>query len=221
MTDLDHPVFASLYDPVMALPERLLLGEYREFLAADISGRVLDVGAGTGAQFPYLADRDEVTSLDAIEPDSHMRRRAVERAADFDLEIRVEGARAESLPYDDDAFDAVVASFVFCTIPDQQAALDEAARVLAPGGEFRFVEHVRGTGGVGAAHSLLAPCWHAAAGGCHLDRETGDLFRRDDRFELLAYDRSETGVSRLLPIVRGRMRRRTDGSVLSRVLRSR
>jgi len=161
MTDLDHPVFAGLYDPVMALPERLLLGEYREFLAADVSGRVLDVGAGTGAQFPYIADRDEVASLDAIEPDSHMRRRAAERAADSDLEIRVEDARAESLPYDDDTFDAVVASFVFCTIPDQQTALDEIARVLAPGGEFRFVEHVR-----------------------------------------------------------GRMRRRTDGSILSRVLRS-
>lgn len=218
MTDTDYPVFARLYDPVMAVPERLVLGEHREYLARDLSGRVLDLGAGTGAQFSHVATRDSVSSLDAIEPDGYMRRRAEQRATGLDLPVRVADARGESLPYDDDAFDAVLASFVFCTIPDRESALDEVARVLAPGGEFRFVEHVKGTGGVGLAHSLLAPCWHAAAGGCHLDRETGDLFRRDDRFELLAYDRSETGATRLLPIVRGRLGRRGDRSVLSRLL---
>lgn len=218
MTETDYPLFARLYDPVMALPERLVLGEHREYLASDLSGRVLDIGAGTGAQFSHVAARNEVSSLDAIEPDGYMRRRAENRATDLELPVRVADARAESLPYDDDAFDAVLASFVFCTIPDPRTALDEVARVLAPGGEFRFVEHVQGTGGVGLAHTLLAPCWHAAAGGCHLDRETGDLFRHEDRFELLAYDRSETGATRLLPIVRGRMRRRSDQSVLPRVL---
>ena len=168
---------------------------------------------GTGAQFPAFADQAPITAVEAVEPDRTMRQRFRERADALDLPADVVDARAESLPYDDDSFDAVVASL--CTIPDPEAALDEVARVLAPGGEFRFLEHVRGTGGVGIAHDLLAPCWHPVAGGCTLNRQTGDLFRRDDRFELLAYDRFESGLARGIPLIRGRLQRRRGSSVLS------
>lgn len=214
MSDKEHPLVARLYDTVMAVPEQRLLPQHRESLVADLSGPVLDVGAGTGAMFPYFADHD--LAVYAIEPDPHMRARARDRANELDLAVDISDARAENLPYDDDTFDTVVASLVFCTIPDIGTALDEVARVLRPGGEFRFVEHVRGTGVVGTLHDTLAPAWYHAAGGCNLDRETGDLFCRDDRFEILAYDRFESGPARVVPLVRGRLQRR-GGSGFSRL----
>jgi len=201
MGDAEHPVVATLYDVVMALPERYVLGDHREFLAAGASGRVLDIGTGTGAQLPQFATQAaDVTALHAVEPDSTMRSRARDRAGEIDLPVRISGAR-------------VVASLVFCTIQDPEAALDEVARVLSPGGEFRFLEHVRASGAVGRVHDLAAPCWHAVAGGCTLNRRTGERFQHDDRFELLEYDRFDSGVTGVVPLVRGRMRRRSGQSL--------
>ena len=205
-----HPLVAQLYDTVMAIPERTMLPEHREALAADLSGRVLEIGAGTGAMFPYY---DEAVDLHAVEPDPHMREQAVERAERLGLSVEIADAGGESLPYDDDSFDAVVASLVFCTIPDHEAALSEVARVLEPGGEFRFLEHVRGEGRIGQAHDLLAPAWHTVAGGCHLNRETGALFRRDDRFEVLEYEQLSSGA---MPIIRGRLERKSTPGWLHR-----
>lgn len=215
MSDPNHPCFARIYDPLMALPERLLLREHREYLVDGLAGRVLDVGAGTGAMFPYFADSDTALTVDAIEPDPHMRRQATDRAAEVGLSVDIADARAEALPYEDDTFDAVTAAFVFCTIPDVEAALAELARVCKPGGEFRFVEHVEGSGLNGSFHRLAAPCWFHAAGGCHLNRRTGERFQADDRFELQDFRRFESGLGRLLPIVRGKLTRRKS-SVLGR-----
>jgi SAM-dependent methyltransferase len=209
--DDGHPLVARLYDPVMAIPERFFLHTHREYLAEDLSGTVLDVGAGTGAMFPYFGDDAAVT---AVEPDPYMRSRAVDAASDATAPIDVVDASAERLPYDADTFDAVVASFVFCTIPDAAAALDEVARVLRPGGEFRFAEHVRARDIVGWLHDIFAPGWYHVAGGCNLDRETGDRFRADERFELLDYRRFESGAARLIPVVRGRLERRSSSSGL-------
>jgi ubiquinone/menaquinone biosynthesis C-methylase UbiE len=218
MTGPSHPIFARLYDPVMKPAERTVLADHRRYLVDKISGAVLDLGAGTGAMFPYFseatADGGNLT-LFAIEPDPHMRRQAVERARKLGLDIEIESAGAEALPFADDSFDVVVASLVFCTIPDFDTALSEVARVLKPGGEFRFLEHVRGEGAVGVAHDALAPAWHTVAGGCHLNRETDEMFRDDDRFELVDYTRVED-VPQVVPVVRGTLRRRRDGSILSR-----
>jgi ubiquinone/menaquinone biosynthesis C-methylase UbiE len=191
----------------MAIPERTVLPAHREYLTAGLSGRVLDLGAGTGAMFPYFASRPDI-ELCAVEPDPAMRRQARSKAADLDLTVDIADARAEALPYDDDSFDAVVASFVFCTIPDPGAALGELARVLRPGGEFRFLEHVRADGVAGRLHDLFAPAWHTVAGGCHLNRETGDLFRTDDRFAIVEYRRLSDGA---IPMIRGTLERRSGG----------
>ena len=215
-----HPVVSRLYDPVMAIPERTVLPAHREYLTAELSGRVLDLGAGTGAMFPYFASRPDI-ELCAVEPDPAMRRQARSKATDLDLTVDIADARAEALPYDDDSFDAVVASFVFCTIPDPGAALGELARVLRPGGEFRFLEHVRADGIAGRLHDLFAPAWHTVAGGCHLNRETGDLFRTDDRFTLVEYRRLSGGA---IPVIRGTLERRSGGGLrglLARLQRDR
>lgn len=219
MTEPHHPIFARLYDPVMRPAEQTVLTEHRRYLASGLSGAVLDLGAGTGAMFPYLsevtADGAAVT-LSAIEPDPHMRRQAIERARDLGLEVSVESAGAEALPFADESFDVIIASLVFCTIPDVEAALSEVARVLKPGGEFRFLEHVRGDGTVGIAHDVLAPAWHSVAGGCHLNRETDEVFRTDNRFELVDYTKIEGDHFRLVPLVRGTLKRHDRTSLLSR-----
>lgn len=158
--------------------------------------------------FPYYAATEADISVEAIEPDPHMRHQAMKRADSVDLDLTIVDANAESLPFDDDSLDAAVASLVFCTIEQPESALAELARVLKPGGEVRFLEHVRARGKIGRVHDLLTPGWYHVAGGCHLNRTTGDLFRQDERFELMEYTRFESGLTRLVPLVRGRLERR-------------
>ena len=211
----ESDVFAALYD---RLPDRLLVGPHREYLAADLSGTVLDLGAGTGAMIPYadaVADGD--LEYHAIEPDSKMRRRAARKAKSAEMQVHLRDARGESLPYADDSFDTVLSSLVFCTIPGVDAALAEVARVLRPGGELRFLEHVRNDGWHARAQDVLTPLWSRAAGGCQLNRETVARFVGHDAFEVLEVERANVGVFPATPIVRGRLRRRqpTNQSLLS------
>ncbi|OLZ40228.1 methyltransferase type 11 [Natrinema saccharevitans] len=206
---IDHPLFAALYDRCM--PDRLLVGPHREYLAADCSGRVLDLGAGTGAMIPYVAAAgDDDLEYHAVEPDPNMRRRAAATADRSPLRTYVRGDRAESLPYVDDAFETVISSLVFCTIGEPDRALDEVARVLEPGGELRFLEHVRNDGWRARVQDRLNPVWERAAGGCHLTRETVERFVGHDAFDVLEVDRTRLGVVPATPIVRGRLRRRRE-----------
>lgn len=208
-----HRLFAALYDPVTALAERTLFREHREYLVADLSGTVLDLGAGTGPMFPYFADAAaEATDLSvhAVDPDPHMRRRAERRAAGLRLSVDIVEADAGALPYGDDAFDAVVASLVLCTVPDVDAALSEVARVLAPGGELRFLEHVHGGGWYGRLQSSVTPAWRVLAAGCHLDRATDVRLAAHPLFSVADRERFSHPVPPVTPFVRGRLVR-TDG----------
>ncbi len=202
-------LLSSLYDPVMYLPERKFLTAHRAYLVEGLSGAVLDLGAGTGALFPYLTEAEEDLTIHAIEPDDGMRAQARNRLQTLDVSAELVDARAESLPYPDNSFDFVLGSLVFCTIPDVETALDEVARVLKPGGEFRFLEHVRGSGAIGTIHDSAAPVWFHLAGGCTLNQQTGTRFQEDDRFDLVAYERFEDGLIRAVPLIRGRMKRRS------------
>jgi ubiquinone/menaquinone biosynthesis C-methylase UbiE len=221
-----HPWFARLYDPVMRASEEKLFPPHREYLARDLTGDVLDLGAGTGAMLPYYGDavRAGAATVTMLEPDPHMRERAVATARDLGIEVDVSDARAESLPFPDDSFDVVVASMVFCTISDPDTALDEAARVLRPGGQFRFLEHVAESGPRRFAQRMLAPLWRRVAGGCRLTRRTGTLFRDHDAFTVLDMERQQLGMFPVRPFVRGTLERRepttemgTDPSVRERV----
>ncbi|SHL62535.1 class I SAM-dependent methyltransferase [Haladaptatus paucihalophilus] len=202
-----HPLFAALYDPVTAVAERTVLRPHREYLVRNLTGRVLDLGAGTGAMFPYFSN-SEAASLHAIEPDPHMRKQAESKASELDLEIDIGDASAESLPYGDDQFDTVVASMVFCTITDVEAALAEVHRVLKPGGEFRFLEHVHADGWRATVQNVLAPLWRRIAGGCHLNRQTISQFTATPEFDTLEIERLDVGMTPVWPFVRGRLRKR-------------
>lgn len=203
----EHPFFAAIYDPVTVFAERTILRPHREYLVRDLSGTVLDLGAGTGAMFPYLPNKHEV-SLHAIEPDPHMRQQAMSKANDLALEIDIRGAGAESLPYADDQFDTVLASMVFCTIPDMDTALTEVTRVLKPGGELRFFEHVHADGWRGRIQNIAAPLWRRLAGGCHLNRQTVSRLTAPQSFDVLDIERLDVGVTPVWPFVRGRLRKR-------------
>jgi SAM-dependent methyltransferase len=203
--EIEHPLVAAIYDTIV--PERYLLAPHRRYLVGGLSGRVLDIGTGTGALFPHIADERGSIEYHAIEPDPHMRRRAGKKARAAGVSATIRDARAESLPYPDNHFDAVLASLVFCTIADPDAALEEVARVLKPGGEFRFLEHVRADGWRATGQNLLNPLWRRAAGGCQLTRATTERFVCHDAFAVEELERIGFGMFPVTPIVRGRLRR--------------
>lgn len=203
-----HPLVAAVYDPLTSPFDDRLLGDHREYLTTDLQGPVLDLGAGTGAMFPYFASAgaDEPTrDHHAIEPDPHMRRRAESRATVLDLDIAIRPEPAEALSYDDESMSVVIASLVFCTIPDVETALAEVARVLEPGGELRVLEHVGADGMTGQLQTAVNPVWKRAAAGCHLDRDTGETLRANDRFDILELATLKMGVPPVKPFIRGRL----------------
>jgi ubiquinone/menaquinone biosynthesis C-methylase UbiE len=165
----EHRVFAAFYDMIFRPFERRLLGGYRADLVADLTGVVLDVGAGTGANLPHYRAARRVV---AAEPDAAMRAKLAGRLAGARVPVEVTDAGAESLPYADATFDAVVFTLVLCTVPDPDRALAEARRVLRPGGRLVVLEHVRGTGRLAAWQDRLAPLWSRVAAGCRPNRHT-------------------------------------------------
>ena len=169
-----HPIFAALYDWLFEAPEKAGLRDVRAEVISEASGRVLEIGAGTGLDLPHYGEG--VTELVLTEPDPHMAKRLRETLADSDLRLRSEvvEAPAESLPFDDASFDTVVSGLVLCTVPDPDGAVAEVHRVLRPQGRFVFVEHVRGPEGSrrGRWQDRLERPWGAVAGGCHPNRRT-------------------------------------------------
>lgn len=176
MSATQHPVLAALYDVLMLPGELLGLRSQRARTAGAATGRVLEVGVGTGLSLPFYVGADEVVGVD---PDPHMLRGARDRAAQARCPVRLVEADAESLPFDDDEFDAVVMTLALCTIPDPDAAIREALRVLKPDGRLHFLEHVRsGAPGIGRLQDLATPAWMRVAGGCHPNRRTVETIER-------------------------------------------
>jgi ubiquinone/menaquinone biosynthesis C-methylase UbiE len=165
---------AALYDRIMRPIEDGCLADWRGQLLAPLSGRVLEIGAGTGKSLP--AYPSAVTSLTLAEPDRHMRallRREVESRG---VEADIVDAPAEHLPFPDGSFNAVVSSLVLCSVNDQADVLKEIRRVLAPEGRFVFVEHVAATNRPRRLkwQRRIEPVWRRLVGNCHLTRSTED-----------------------------------------------
>lgn len=196
---------ASGQSPVTALTDRFDLTTHRRYLARDLDGVVLDLGAGDGTLFPYLQqarNRESSLRLYAIEPDPHRLRQAKRTAREYDLDIQLQSGRAESLPYADDTFDVVIASAVFCTVQGPSRALTEVHRVLKPDGQFRFLEHVRADGLWGAVQDAVTPLWKRIDNGCHVNRRTDDLIATGP-FEIDEIETVNLGIMPSRPFIRG------------------
>lgn len=142
-------------------------------LLSGLSGRVVELGPGNGPTFPHYPPT--VTEVVAIEPEPYLRGHAEAAAARAPVPVEVRAGVAERLPLPDGQFDAAVTCGVLCTVRDQAAALGELRRVLRPGGELRFLEHVRAAGGVKAAVQRALDAtrvWPMIGGGCHCARDT-------------------------------------------------
>ncbi|WP_333738291.1 class I SAM-dependent methyltransferase [Streptomyces sp. IBSBF 2806] len=188
--DVHHPMFARCYARLGAAAEtRAGLAGVRDRLLAGLSGRVVEIGAGSGLNFAhYPAGVAEVV---AIEPERRLRRSALEAALRAEVPVDVVPGVAEALPVKSEAFDAAVLSLVLCSVRDVGRALAELRRVLRPGGEVRFFEH--GPGGGPAMlltqRALDRTVWPHLAGGCRLTRDTVGALR-DAGFELGPYRRT-------------------------------
>lgn len=160
---------ACCYDIMMKPFELAALSRARAELVGALSGRILEIGCGTGANF-HLYRQPEL--VDAVEPDEQMLERA--------LQIRPPGlvlhsGFAEELPIPDNQFDHVVSTLVFCSLKDPLRSAQEICRVCKPGGVLHLIEHVKGIGLTGHLHELCTPLWSRLAGGCHLNRKTMSL----------------------------------------------
>jgi len=132
---------APVYDHLAKGSEKAGLREMRHGLIAEATGRVLEIGAGTGVNLPHYDGA--VESLVLTEPESPMIRRLQRAVSEHVPAAQILRAPAEDLPFEDDSFDTVVSTLVLCGVDDQPRALREARRVLRPGGQLLFLEHVR------------------------------------------------------------------------------
>lgn len=168
-----HPIFARVYPYISRAAENGGATEHRRALLAGLRGRVIEVGAGHGLNFPYYPEG--VTQVTAVEPEPHLRDLARDTASRAPVPVEVSAGTAEALAAENGEFDAAVASLVLCSVSDQAAALREVARVLRPGGELRFYEHVisHHPGMARAQRIADATIYPLLAGGCHCARDTG------------------------------------------------
>jgi ubiquinone/menaquinone biosynthesis C-methylase UbiE len=197
-------VLLPLFDRLAARVERSHFGPMRESLLAPTEGRVLEIGAGTGWSFSrYPKTVEEVV---ALEPNEGALALAGSRAAGSGRHVRLVRASAESLPFEDAAFDWAVAMFVLCTVPDPARALAELRRVLKPGGVLLFLEHVRSEEPRRARwQDRLERLWGAVAQGCHPNRDTVQVLRAAG-FDVEVEERGE--LPRVPPLVKPYVRGR-------------
>jgi ubiquinone/menaquinone biosynthesis C-methylase UbiE len=178
-----HPLFARFYARLAPREDKQGATTYRGELLEGLSGRVIEVGAGIGSNFKHYPP--EVQEVVALEPESYLRGKALEAAAQAPVKVTVVEGVADRLPAADGEFDAAVASLVLCSVPDQVTALRELRRVLKLGGELRFYEHVvADTPRAARTQRMLNPVWTRMAGGCNLHRDTGSAIE-DAGFTML------------------------------------
>src|SRR5262249_13697290 len=183
------PLFARFYARVSPAMDAGGIATRRRQLLEGLAGTVIEIGAGNGLNFAHYPAG--ITRVLAVEPDPFLRRIAHRSAASAPVPVEVTDRVGEDLPAGDGTFDAAVATFVLCSVDSQQTVLREIHRVLRPGGQLRFLEHVRAESpGWRRAQRLLdMTFWPALCGGDHAGRDTaaavraaGFTIERLDRF---------------------------------------
>ena len=175
----EHPVFARLWMTAMRHCEPRAITQQRERLVAGLTGTVVEIGCGSGSMFRHY--RAGVERVIAVEPEPSLFAEAQRVAAEAPVPIEVHRAAAEALPLGDGEADAAVCSLVLCSVPDQAVALAELQRVLRPGGELRYYEHVAEPAGTPSRRVQdwldRSGLWPRMGGGCHCSRDTSSAIR--------------------------------------------
>jgi ubiquinone/menaquinone biosynthesis C-methylase UbiE len=208
---MNRPLFARIQARAAAIEEDRGGAVLRRRLLEGLSGRVVEVGAGSGVSFAYYPTT--VRELVAIEPEPNLREMALEAARAAPIPVRVVDGTAENIPLEDVSVDAAVVAGVLCSVRDPEAALREVARVLAPRGELRFYEHVRARNArlERLQHFVDETFWPRLFGGCHTSRDpepalvaSGFVIDARERFSF----RPTVLAIPVAPRVLGRARRR-------------
>jgi ubiquinone/menaquinone biosynthesis C-methylase UbiE len=175
-----HRWFAALYSKFIEPMDRKRMAPMRQFAAGGAVGRVLEIGAGTGANIEHY-DWSKVESLEITEPDPFMLERLQPKLealpADVRSRVHLQEIPAEQLPFPDASFDVAVVTLVLCTVMDPARSIAELRRVLKPGGELRLIEHVRAQGFWGSVQRLFQPIYGRISGDCQLRRDTEQALR--------------------------------------------
>jgi ubiquinone/menaquinone biosynthesis C-methylase UbiE len=189
MSQVWESTFSAIYDPLLWVGERAGMAQRRSALLGQATGRVLELGAGTGLNLPHYPDNLEELVL--TEPSPPMVGRLERRAKQAGTASSVMVADAEQLPFEENSFDTVVSTLVLCTVDHPQQAISEIARVLRPGGKLLFLEHVRSDSpGLARWQDRLHRPWHAFAAGCNANRPTVEMLRESPlRVEDVEHDR--------------------------------
>jgi len=170
----ERHILPRLIDLACGMP---VVTAQRRRIVPQASGRVLEVGIGTGLNLRHY-DRRKVQRVTGVDPALRMHPLAQRRSRESGIEVDLVAVSAERLPLEDGSFDSVVMTYTLCSIPDPVAALREMRRVLSPQGRLLFCEHGRAPDeSVRRWPDRLQPAWRCMAGGCHLDRDIPALLR--------------------------------------------
>jgi ubiquinone/menaquinone biosynthesis C-methylase UbiE len=157
----------------LAMRQKRLL-PYRSRVMSGASGRVLEIGIGSGLNLPFYSP--EVTQIIGLEPSPKLLELSRDNAADASMSLELIGGTAESIPIENHSLDTIVTTWTLCSIPDVKAAIAEMRRVLKPSGQLLFVEHGRAPESrVRWWQDHLTPAWKSFSGGCHLNRAIDEL----------------------------------------------
>lgn len=167
--------FARYYDAFMKPFEHRYITTWRKELLTHARGKVLEIGAGTGINFPHYRQCDEVF---ALEPNPFMIEKAEVRRKQASIPITILVGKAEKLPFPSEQFDTIVVTLVLCSVDDPKRALAEMKRVLKTNGTILLIEHVKMKQPILATlQTMLTPVWKRIGDGCHLNRNTEQTIR--------------------------------------------
>ena len=187
---------AQCYDLTLRRTEQTCLSHWRRELLSQASGDVLEIGAGTGLNLPYYAQNQK---LILSEPDPFMRNRLVKKIPIGRPNIQIRNDFAERLHVEDQSIDTVVSTLVLCSVNSQERALQEIVRVLKPGGQLLFLEHVLSDCPKTACQQhQFEPFWRPLSGNCHLTRDTAGQIEKNGLFIQEIKESSITGAPKIL-----------------------
>jgi SAM-dependent methyltransferase len=200
-------VFAGAYDSFLKNAEKAGLTERRRRVVSLAVGKTLEIATGTGLNLPHYPDA--VTELILTEPYPHMLKVLRDKVAKLNRRATIIESTVETLPFPDASFDTVVATMILCSAANPDIALNEITRVLRPGGQYLFLEHVRNPNTrIARRQDLLQPGWYLFGNGCHCNRDTVSTIRRSSlELELLEEGEIPHAWKIVEAMVTGRARR--------------